>query len=884
MLLLVLALLVTGTVIVAWTVAGKRLEEAPSENEAIEAGILLSILVPKQNDKTPLAAEMMFASLHGLLSKTPGLQEHVSLELVATTEGIRFYVYLPAYFRTFVEGQIYAQYPNANIAEVTTDYAQTLHAENAVVTAAEMSLTREYYYPIKTFVDFQVDPLAAITGSVEHLNSGEQVWLQLLFRPLDDVWQPAGYAYVDKVRSGKKDDGGSFLGLMVKDILNHLLTLPQDILSNAFSVTPAEEKKVDAGVKLSAGQEVELKAIENKMTKLGFEAALRIVSVGQSESHSQQALASIIASLKQFSMTHLNSFQISPLERGAEEIFHDYQSRAFPSDDENYFVLNQEELASIYHLPNLSVETPTIAWSKAKQAEPPLDLPQDVPTIFAKTAFRNRSVEFGIKREDRRRHMYMIGKTGTGKSTLLENLILKDILAGEGVCVMDPHGDTIDKLLDNIPENRIEDVVLFDPSDTQYPVGLNILELFDPSQKNLVASGLVDVFKRRFENSWGPRLEYILRNSILTLLEVPNTTLLGVTRILIDKDYRKYIVSAIEDEQLRSFWLKEYAAMATNDKLITEAVAPIQNKVGQLLQSPMIRNMVGQARSSIRVDDIMNEGKIFLVNLSKGKIGDDNMSMLGGMIISRLQNAAMTRVNIPEKDRKDFYVYADEFQNFATSSFATILSEARKYRLNLIITHQYIDQLPEEVRNAVFGNVGTTVSYTVGPTDAKTVADQFAPVFTPEDLVSLEKYHIYLKLMIDGMESRPFSASTLPPIARHEGHKAAIIEASRRKYGRPVAEVEERIAKWNIKKFDAVADGEALRRLRDSKFRANEETAQAKVASKSESTVEHRAPVDTARLRQIHGVAGGVGHTSVVSHAHMPAGSGEIVLRDQPTT
>lgn len=916
MLLLVFALFITGTIMVAWTVAGRRVEEI-EEPQEIAAGTLLSILVPKMNDKTPLSAEMMFASLHGLLSKTPGLQEHLSFEIVATSDGIRFYVYLPTYFRNFVEGQIYAQYPNANITEVKLDYAHHFSSDSAIVTAAEITLAKEYYFPIKTFVDFQVDPLAAITGSVERLNAGDQVWMQILLRPLDDVWQEAGYNYVEQVRTGKTTSEENFVASVIKSITNELLSMPVWLFSTAIG-SSAEEAKSSEAPKLTSGQEVELKAVENKMTKLGFETAIRIVSISQTETGSQQALNSIIASLKQFSMTHLNSFQISPLERSAETIFHEYQSRLFPSDDENYFVLNSEELASIYHLPNLSVETPTIAWSKAKQAEPPLDLPQNVPTVFAKTAFRSREVLFGINREDRRRHMYMIGKTGTGKSTLMENMIMKDILAGEGVAVMDPHGDMVEKLLDNIPEERINDVVLFDPADYQHPVSLNMLELLDPTQKNLTASAMVDVFKRTFD-SWGPRLEYLLRNCFLTLAEVDNTTLLGVNRLLLDKDYRKFIVNKLEDEQLKSFWQTEYTKMASNDRLITEAVAPIQNKVGQFLQTSTIRNIMGQAKSTVKIDEIMNEGKILLVNLSKGKIGADNSSLLGSMIIARLQSAAMTRVNTPEDQRRDFYVYADEFQNFATSSFATILSEARKYRLNLIITHQYIDQLPDEVRQAVFGNVGTTISFTVGPDDATVLAKQFAPVFSPEDLVALEKHHIYLKLMIDGMESRPFSASTLPPIARHEGHRQAIIEASRRRYApKTVQEVEERIAKWNQAKF--TVDGPKLvTRTPASAPPAASHTPESKPKSPDKITPRHerdltkspspdtrRSAPDTNKAngshgsaksngnsqqlnsphrvtpRVIQGVPGGIGYSSI-RHISTSGSSGEIILSPKPS-
>lgn len=910
MLLLIIVLFITGTLVVAWTVTGKK-EEIQPEPQPVEAGTLLSILVPKMNDKTPLSAEMMFTALHGMLSKTPGLEEHLSFELMATHDGIRFFVYLPTYFRTFVEGQIYAQYPNANITEVDKDYVHNLPGGQAVVTAAELTLAKDYFHPIKTFVDFQVDPLSAITGSVERLNNDEQVWMQLMIRPLDDIWQEAGFEYVSKVKKGESlvvEDQPNFIIQMLNDVVNELITLPSFMIKSLLpgGEEAAPEKK-EAKVELNAGQELELKAVENKMNKPGFETALRIVAISQTETASQQALASIIASFKQFSMTHLNSFQIAPSDRKAEEIFHDYQMRLFPSNDASYFVLNTEELASVYHLPNLTVETPTIAWSKAKQLEPPLNLPTTVDTVFGKTAFRSRNVEFGIKKEDRRRHMYMIGKTGTGKSTLMENMIMKDILAGEGLAIMDPHGDTIDRLLDNIPENRIEDVVLFDPSDTTHPVSLNMLELFDPTQGNLTASALVDVFKRRFD-SWGPRLEYILRNCFLTLVEVPNSTLLGVNRLLLDKEYRKFVVSLIDDEQLRNFWNVEYAAMASNERLITEAVAPIQNKVGQFLQTSTIRNIVGQANSTIRIDQIMDEGKIFLINLSKGKLGEDNSSLLGAMIISRLQNAAMTRVRMPEEQRRDFYVYADEFQNFATSSFATILSEARKYRLNLIITHQYIDQLPEEVRTAVFGNVGTTISFTVGPNDASTLSQQFAPALTAEDMVALEKHHIYLKLMIDGMESRPFSAATLPPIARHEGHRDAIIAASRRKYApRSASEIEDRINKWSVKKFQLGIDDVKVRQLKQQQGLkpASAVTDQPAVESRplTDGVVsDHPLTTPTAPIRPanervlpssaeaqvevevsqpavvVHGIPGGIGHTSAIKHA--PPVSGEITLNE----
>jgi len=427
-------------------------------------------------------------------------------------------------------------------------------------------------------------------------------------------------------------------------------------------------------------------------------------------------------------------------------------------------------------------------------------------TIFAETTFRNKFRKFGIKTDDRRRHMYLIGKTGMGKSTVLENMIVEDIRAGRGVAVVDPHGDLAEKIINYIPSDRINDVIYFNPADMEYPIAFNVVEQVEPHLRHLVASGLIGVFQKLWADSWGPRLEYILRNAILAVLDYPGSTLLAVTRMLSDKPFRKKVIDKIQDPVVKSFWVNEFAGYA--DKFAAEAVSPIQNKVGQFLSSSLIRNIVGQVKSSIDLRRVMDEGKVLVMNLSKGRIGEDNSALLGAMMITKIQLAAMSRVSVLESERKDFYLYIDEFQNFTTESFANILSEARKYRLNLIMAHQYIEQLGETVKAAVFGNVGTLVVFRVGATDAEELVKEFAPVFTEEDLVNLSKYEMYLKLMIDGVTSDPFSARGLPPLSKEEetGNMEKVIKVSRERYAKKREVVEDKIMRWHINENELTTD------------------------------------------------------------------------------
>ena len=430
------------------------------------------------------------------------------------------------------------------------------------------------------------------------------------------------------------------------------------------------------------------------------------------------------------------------------------------------------------------------------------EIPQNKElTYIGITTYRDKNQLFGIKRKDRRQHVYILGKSGTGKSALMFNMIIQNIQNGEGVCMVDPHGENVEAILSAIPPHRMKDVIYFNPADADHHIGFNVLELIDPQYKHLVASGLMGIFTKIWANAWSARMEYILNNCILALLDTPGTTLLGIPRMLVDKDYRQKIISNLKDPVIKAFWVHEYEAW--QDKFRNEAIAPIQNKVGQFLSTSIIRNVVGQSKSTINIFDMMNEGKIFLVNVSKGRMGEDNSGLLGGMIIPKIQLAAMERVRVPEESRRDFYLYVDEFQNFVTDAFAGILSEARKYRLNLTVAHQYTAQLVSDkstaVRDAVFGNVGTMIVFRVGADDADFLEKEFDPEFTPQDLVNLPNYKAYLKLMIDGVTSRPFSAKTLPPMVK-SGNKEVeeeVIKSSRALYCRPKAVVEREINDWS---------------------------------------------------------------------------------------
>jgi len=575
----------------------------------------------------------------------------------------------------------------------------------------------------------------------------------------------------------------------------------------------------------------------DKMNRLLFTCNVRLSVICPKEHKTlgEEKLREMIGSFRQFALPHSNAFGADKVQAEAA-VHHGMRSRPY--------VLSTEEIATVWHMPTILVQTPNVDWVLSRKLEPPNNLPlaerEDV-TVLGEAVFRGERHRFGIQPIDRGRHAYIIGKTGMGKSTILENMVFSDIHAGKGVAVIDPHGDLIDAILKFIPKSRSNDVVLFDPSDKEFPLSFNVLDCPDPSQRDLVASGLMSVFMKMWPDSFSGRMEHILRNTLLALLEAEGSSMLGIMRMYADDSYRAKVVSTVTDPMVKSFWNDEYAVWT--EKYRTEAVAAIQNKVGQLLSTPLIRNIVGQVQSRLDIRHSMDTGKIILVNLSKGKLGEDASAFLGSMLVTKFQIDAMSRADIPEEERKDFYPYVDEFQNFATESFATILSEARKYRLNLTMANQYVAQLligdnGTKLRDAVFGNVGSLFSFQVGSDDAEVLSLQFEEAVTPKDILSLPKYHAYMRLMIDGIPSKPFSVSTLPPpvFEQDPGRVEKIREMSRERYTEKRSVIEEKILRWAA----SAAEGRSNAKVA-SKAKEKEDEEIKKARKKGMKLPEYRA-------------------------------------------
>jgi len=824
---------------------------------------VLEVRVSKENETGPIVAEQIYASVHGIYRNLSffdrlfgGQQDRISMEVANVGSHIKFFIAFPAKYQNFIEGQIYAQYPDVEI-NVVNDYtsqneidialamgsgekikdsaksvaiAQNLPAIQKEKDFHRLDLSKNIFgvelgfnepdiYPIKRYAQFEdkinqtmVDPMAGITATLAKLHDvDEQAWVQIIIRPLGGDWMQRYIKCLKILAKGVWSNVATFQDWYIRAFisrnkLKRIIFFPIYFLfwlrgmgANSTSVDmPSSDP--DEGTSRTHDRETASSAAMDKVVKLLYETTIRVVYV-QKDRNRETArikLQEIASSFKQFNIPQLNGFKISNFIQGRDALVK-YNKRIMNDS----IVMNVEELATLYHLPNKNVSTPNIFWVRSRKLEPPTDLPvmgksTEELTLLGRTNFRGIRKTFGIKTIDRRRHIYVIGKTGMGKTTLLENMIFSDIQAGKGVGIIDPHGDLAETVLNYVPASRTNDVVLFDPSDRDFPVAFNMLESKDPALNTIIASGLLGVFKKLYAHSWGPRLEHILRNTLLALLEYPNTTMLGITRMLQDKDFRRKVVRKVQDPIVRAFWEKEFEPMQDRQK--TEAISPILNKVGQFLSSPIIRNIVGQPKSTVDLRFAMDKGKIIIMNLSKGKLGEDNSQLLGSMLITKFQIDAMSRANIPEKERKDFYLYVDEFQNFATDSFATILSEARKYRLNLTMANQYIAQMPDEVRDAVFGNVGSTIAFQVGFDDAEYLSSQFGEEALPSDLVSLSKYTAYTKLLVDGMPSKTYSLDALPPpeFDPEEGRAQKIMKVVRERYSTKRELVEDKIKRWSI--------------------------------------------------------------------------------------
>ncbi len=835
-----------------------------ARHEAALSSVVLRVAVSKLNERGPIVAEQIYSALHALgdhysLWDAFWGKPHprFSLEIASVGNLIQFFLWVPKLYRNVLESQIYAQYPDVEIEEVA-DYARQpfppfdgrlerwrdsdvpaveapadtrlpVPAEAALssdlfrfAVTAELALENPMVYPIKRYSQFEdkltrvvTEPLAGITATLSKLNAtDEQAWIQFVAQPVGHWWRHRALRCLRILKTGLFNhfhtlNAFAIRFYLVRGFWKRLFCMPvyfvfwvlRGFHTNEL-VTSVHSEDVKEQVSSSHDREDPIMAAADKVSRLSFDLNVRVVYIPRRENLdlANVKLQEIAGSFRQFNLPSLNGFHLARANQHNAALLQRYRQRALAKP----FIVNVEELATLYHMPYKDVGTPNVLWVTSRKLEPPHDLPVSgtVPpsdlTVLGTTNFRGHKQLFGIKGGDRRRHVYIIGKTGMGKSVLLENMISSDVNSGRGLAVVDPHGDLAESVLNFIPSFRTNDVVILDPSDTSHPFAFNMLESGnDPNQRSLITSGLLGVFKKMYAESWGPRLEHILRNCLLALAEFPNSSMLGIMRILVDNEYRRKVVENVSNPLVKSFWVDEFGKM--QDKLRTEAISPIQNKVGQFLSSPMIRNIVGQVKSTVNIRFMMDTGKIIIVNLSKGKIGEDNSSLLGSMLITKFQLDAMSRADIAEKDRKDFYLYVDEFQNFATDAFATILSEARKYKLNLTMANQYISQMPEEVRDAVFGNVGTSICFQVGFDDAEYFSNQYSEEVLPNDIVTLAKYTAYTKLMIDGMPSKTFSVATLPPPQLDEdpARREKIVRLSRERYCTPREVVEDKILRWS---------------------------------------------------------------------------------------
>jgi hypothetical protein len=755
--------------------------------------VLLILEIPRTNDKKELAAEQLFASLHGILRDANelkinnGVQEHLSFEIASVNRQIQFYVWVPKILQSFVEGQIYSQYPTVQIYESKDDYVSHFK-DHPVIYNAEIALTDDEALPIKTFESFEVDPLAGITGTLAKLESvDEELWIQMLVRPIPDSWHKQSESWARRVKTGSLFGGlgGGINFAWFAEALGALWKPPE---GGTSTPTTAE---------LSERDKTRITKASEKATKLGYRVKIRLVYLGSNQTNAKLHMQALAGTFKQYNSTNLNGFkQIGgSFDRNSIEM---YKQRRFA---EKGFVLNIQELASVYHLPHTNVETPNVVWASSKTAEPPAKLPMltgdpavdENISAFGLTNFRGINHQFGMLRRDRSRHVYIIGQTGAGKSGMLELFALSDVYHNQGYAIIDPHGDFAINNMRFIPKERVKDVVYFNPADTMYPVAFNPLEVTDQNRKPNISSEVIGVLKRMFGDSWGPRLEYVLRYTILALLDRPDATMLDITRMLTDKEFRRDTLEYCKDVSVLQFWKAEFGQWG--EKQVNEAIAPVLNKVGAFTANPIIRNIIGQPKSSFNIRQIMDEGKILVVNLSKGLIGEDNAAILGAFLVTKVQLAAMSRSDIPDlADRRPFYLYVDEFQNFATDSFAVILSEARKYGLNLTVANQYISQMTDGVRDAVFGNVGSMISFRVSADDAPMLAKQFEPHFEEGDLLQIHNRHFIINMIINGEKAPAFSATTLNLPVPQDDYSNEIIENSRRIYARGRAEVEREIA------------------------------------------------------------------------------------------
>lgn len=723
--------------------------------------VILEVAVPRDNEIKIDVAEQMFAAMHsirkgGRFGGRFTNQDHICLELVARKEDIRFYIATPEKLRDMVEKQIHGAYPGALVKEVE-EY--NIFSETGSVSFALLETKNSAYQPIKVYRDLPTDPLSSLTTTLAKMSDGEGAVIQILISPADGKWQKMGRSYVS---SYKKDEA--------------------DPEKASYSEDPRK-----------------LEAITMKSGKPGFNTTIRVVVSSTTKESADSHLANITGAFSQFTSDQ-NGFTKGKI-RLKQMFMVDFIYRYRPLFGKHESLLNSEELATIFHFPSKSVETPHIHWMSAKTAPAPAAIPNE-GTYLGKSVYRGVTRKVFISDEDRQRHMYIVGKTGTGKSEFLKDMILQDIRAGKGVCVIDPHGELVDSLMEFMPVERAEDVIYFDPSDTSRPMGLNIMEAQTEEQKHFVVGSIINLMYKLYDphktGIIGPRFEHAIRNAMLTVMYEPGSTFIEVVRILTDAKYVQQMLPKVTDPIIRRYWTDQIAQ--TSDFHKSEVLDYIVSKFGRFVTDRMMRNIIGQSKSSFDFRKVMDEQKILLVNLSKGKLGEENSSFLGLILVPRILMAALSRQDVPLEQRKNFYLYVDEFQNFATPDFAVILSEARKYRLSLVVANQFLGQIEEEVKAAVIGNVGSLISFRVGVSDANFLQNEFVPVFNETDLTNVDRFNVFIKTIVNNQPQPPFSMDltrdmTAEEKLRNPALAERLKELSRLKYGEDAAIVDEIMTK-----------------------------------------------------------------------------------------
>ena len=693
------------------------------------------IRVPQIKGNAAQEMEAFFSDLHRQLYSQKGVSaqdKNVSFEMALIDKYLHFYFNASPAVADLVMGQIYAHFPGSEIEE-TADYAQNT-GEVSTFAAADLRLEKKDIYPLKTYSTMEIDSLVGLSGVMSKIKKKEtQLWVQIVLSPVEE----------------------SFLWEMKR----------------------WSKRLVRARVEPEGSHEASIA----KFNKYFYKAKIRLCCLGKDETRIRGYLQALIRSFDAFDNGAINGIEGGRACEGQRALL-PFQTRELRGG----YCLNVEELASLYHFPGEGLPIANVVKVLSKKAEPPQNLPKadflKDPEIsaFGLTNFRNEHLPFGIKRADRRRHLYVIGKTGVGKSKLLQLLMLSDIKDGKGFAVLDPHGDLAEEILSYIPPERINDVIYFNPADEENPVAFNPLEAVQSEYKQQVVTGFVSIFKKLFAFDWTSRLEHMLRYTTLALLDTKGSTIVDIVKLLTDKSFRQEVVANIQDPVVKNFWTHEFATW--NEKFDNEAIVPLLNKVGEFVSSPQIRRTIGQPKSSFNFHEIMDKQKILIMNLSSGKIGEDNAALLGSMIVTHIQQAAMARARLPEEQRKDFYLYVDEFQNFATSAFAQILSEARKYRLCLTIAHQYIGQISEDIKKTVLGNIGSIIVFRAGSEDTHVLSTELTPVFTAEDMLNLDMRDMYLKISIDGKTSPPFSGRTIEFPQPGQDLSQEVITRSRAKF------------------------------------------------------------------------------------------------------